>query len=208
MLPGARGWRWGLSGDRLFDLRPDDLRPLPHRSRLCRDGVVAVLPEHVLAALVLLDVDAVDLIFEGGEAPVVDGSAGVFLRALRSAGVDGQRRSSLRVSTGAARWSGASEIGRARTFLRRQDAHRLRSLFPGARPGAAVILDGHGALYGGRPRLPDEPAAHKLLDLIGDLAPWRALGPLRGHLHIDAPRHVDNPVAIAHAVEQGHLCWG
>lgn len=71
-----------------------------------------------------------------------------------------------------------------------------------------MILDGGAALYGGRPRMPNEPALHKLLDLLGDLGPWRALGPLTGTLHVDAPRHIDNPGAIAAAVERGDLVVG
>jgi UDP-3-O-acyl-N-acetylglucosamine deacetylase len=205
LLPGREGWRWGLRGDRLHPLRPEDLAPLPHRSRLVRGDAVATLPEHALAALVLLDIDAVDLIFEGGEAPVGDGSAGSFLDALRAAGISGGRRSRLTVSTAAARWDAGFVPGRARTFLARADAARLRPLYPGARPGGALILDGDGALYGGRPRMPDEPAVHKLLDLLGDLGPWRAIGPLEGHLHVAAPSHLANPHAIAAAFTAGAI---
>ena len=204
-LPASGGWRWGIRPDRLHLLRPEHLAPLPHRSRLMAGADVAVLPEHALAALVLLDVDAVDIVFEGGEAPVGDGSGWAFVRALRSAGLTDRGRSCLRVSTGEVAWTGGLALGRARTFLQREDATRLRPLFPGSRPGGAVLLDGDSALYGGRPRCPAEPASHKLLDLLGDLGPWRAAGPLRGHLHVAEPRHIDNPVAIVRAFAQGDI---
>lgn len=205
LLPSSSGWRWGLRPDRLHPLRPDHLAPLPHRSRLRAGDDVATLPEHALAALVLLDIDGIDILFEGGEAPVGDGSAWAFVRAMRCAGLTGAAASELVVSTEDGRWRPGTAIARARTFVRREDASRLRPLFPGARPGAAVVLDGDGALYGGRPRCVDEPAAHKLLDLLGDLGPWRATGPLSGHLHVLAPTHVNNPDAIRRAFERGDL---
>lgn len=160
------------------------------------------LPEHLLAALVLLDVDAVDLLFER-EVPIGDGSAGPFVAALRAAGLTGRPRSRLRVSTAGA--STDRDPSRARTFIDRRDATRLRPQYRGARPGDAVVRDGAFALYGGRPRMREESAHHKLLDLLGDLGPWRALGPLAGHLQVGAPRHVDNPGAIAAAFERGEL---
>jgi UDP-3-O-acyl-N-acetylglucosamine deacetylase len=166
---------------------------------------VATLPEHVLAALVLLDVDAVEVVFEGGEAPIGDGSSSMFLAAIRAAGLTGRPRSTLRVSTDQAEWSGGHRPGRARTFLQRGDAGALRSLFPGARPGCAVVVDGSTALYGGRAPMRSEQPTHKLLDLLGDLGPWRAAGPLTGHLHVADPRHVDNPGSIARAFDCGQV---
>ncbi len=205
LLPGRRGWRWGLRADRLHTLRPEHLAPLPHRSRLIHAGDEVVLPEHALAALVLWDIDAVDIVFQGGEAPVLDGSALPAVRALAAAGIRGAARSRFSVSTDRCEWTGGLAPAAARTFLHRADAGRLRPLFAGARPGSALILDGEGALYGGRPRLPDEPGVHKLLDLLGDLGPWRAQGPLFGRLVVPAPSHLGNPAAIEAALSSGEL---
>lgn len=100
-------------------------------------------------------------------------------------------------------------IASARTFVHQREAIRLRTAgaFPGAQPGCAVVLDNEGktALYGGRPRLPQEALAHKLVDVLGDLAPWRARGRLVGRLHVDNPGHATNGSAIAAALSTGQL---
>ena len=189
-------------------LGPDDLAPLPHRSTL--RGRVQ-LPEHVLAALVLLDVDDCDLRFHDGEAPVLDGSARPFVRALQAAGVVGPRTDhALRVEVSArgatVAWPGG-DPGGARRFVELGDARRLAGLFPGARPGCALVLNGSSSRYGGRPRLAAEPTWHKLLDLLGDLGPWRARGRLVGRLRVDEPSHRSNPAAIERALAAGRLRW-
>jgi UDP-3-O-acyl-N-acetylglucosamine deacetylase len=184
-------------------LTPDQLAPLPHRSTL--EGRVA-LPEHALAALVLLDVDDCDLRFAHGEAPVLDGSALPFVRALRSAGIEGPPpRSGLEVRVGAATWIGGTRPAAARTFVDADFAARHRHLFPGARPGCALVLRDGAALYGGRPRLPDEGSWHKLLDLLGDLGPWRARRRLTGVLAVDEASHSINPGHITRALAAGQL---
>jgi len=188
-------------------LRPEDLAPLPHRSTLA--GRVT-LPEHALAALVLLDIDDCDLRFRGGEAPILDGSALPFVRALRSAGIAGpaaRDELSVEVEVGGVtvRWSGGLRPAPARTFIDAGYATGRRDLWPGARPGCALVLREGAALHGGRPRMPDEPAWHKLLDLLGDLGSWRARGRLRGCLRTREPSHVSNPGWIRRAEADGQL---
>jgi UDP-3-O-acyl-N-acetylglucosamine deacetylase len=52
-----------------------------------------------------------------------------------------------------------------------------------------------------------EPLAHKLLDLIGDLGPWRARGRVVGTLEVEAPSHRRNRDAIEAAFTAGTLRW-
>lgn len=78
------------------------------------------------------------------------------------------------------RWSGSPEeyarqIAPARTFCTAREARQMRDagLFAHLSPRDMLVLD-DSPLGGGRPvdnalRFPDEPARHKLLDLIGDL---------------------------------------
>ena len=201
-LLGA-GWRWAVDDEPMRPLGPGDLAPLPHRSTL---GDRVALPEHALAALLMLDVDDCDLRFIGGEAPILDGSALPWVEALRAAGVEGPPPGGgLEVRVGPARWTGGTRPAAARTFIDADFARSHRDLFPGARPGCALVLRDGAALYGGRPRLPDEPAWHKLLDLLGDLGPWRARGRLSGVLEVDGASHESNPGHITRALAAGRL---
>jgi UDP-3-O-[3-hydroxymyristoyl] N-acetylglucosamine deacetylase/3-hydroxyacyl-[acyl-carrier-protein] dehydratase len=63
-----------------------------------------------------------------------------------------------------------SEIAPARTFVfaSEVDALRANDLGAGANEENTVVLDGGAPLHG-ELRFPDEPARHKLLDLLGDL---------------------------------------
>ncbi len=220
--PGA-GWRWAVGEGRFSLLLPSHRVALPRRSALEDPRGRADLCEHLLAALLIADIDDCDLRFGDGEAPILDGSAAPWLLAIRQSGVRGHRpvlASALHVSI---HWKGqsmtwtsrpprgitADGIAYARTFVRQREAIMLRAsgTFPGARPGCAMVLDDEGttALYGGRPRVPQEPLAHKLLDVLGDLAPWRARGRLAGRLHIDNPGHSTNEPAITAALAGGQL---
>lgn len=168
------------------------------------------MPEHLLAALVMLDVDDCDLRFETGEAPLLDGSARPWVRALRAAGIVGPPpRSELAVVVSAAggqvAWRGGTAPAGARTFMNLDDAARLRSRFPGARPGGTVLLRDGAAVYGGRPRMPQEQAWHKLLDVLGDLGPWRARGRLTGSIERVDPSHATHGEAVARDLAQGRL---
>jgi len=72
------------------------------------------------------------------------------------------------------------EIAPARTWGRIEDLESMHAqgLALGASEENALGIGPHG--YTGTPRFPDEPARHKILDLIGDLA---LLGrPLRAHV--------------------------
>ena len=77
----------------------------------------------------------------------------------------------------------------ARTFAREEDLAELaaRGLARHVDPSAVVVLGAHAALAQGAPFAPDEPARHKLLDLLGDLVPHG--GPFRGTVRVWLPGH-------------------
>lgn len=92
------------------------------------------------------------------------------------------------------------EIAPARTwgFVEELAALHEAGLARGASPEVALGIGPQGYLTA--PRFPDEPARHKLLDLIGDLA---LLGrPLRGHVIAMGAGHVLH-VELARQVERG-----
>ncbi len=207
--PGA-GWRWRVGGA-WHRLGPEQLAPLPRRSRLVAGADALVLPEHLLGALVMADVDDVDVDAPDGEVPLLDGSALPFVRALIHAGLDaapGRLRVEVTWQGQTVAWAGGFGPARARTFIAGPAARAARDagLFPGARPRSALVLDGQTRLLGGRGRrLPSEPAWHKLLDLLGDLGAYRALGPFEGTLSAHDPSHDRNPALIEAALHRGTL---
>ncbi|MFZ2872950.1 MAG: UDP-3-O-acyl-N-acetylglucosamine deacetylase [Phycisphaerales bacterium] len=76
-----------------------------------------------------------------------------------------------------AAWEGCprayeAEIAPARTFSLRREAEAARAmgLFPHLTPREMVVVGDDGAPIDNAWRIANEPAAHKLLDLIGDLA--------------------------------------
>ncbi|MEL6797393.1 MAG: UDP-3-O-acyl-N-acetylglucosamine deacetylase [Planctomycetota bacterium] len=76
-----------------------------------------------------------------------------------------------------ASWSGdagafASEVAPARTFSFAAEVEQMRALglFTRFTPADLLVLDGEGEPIENELRFDDEPARHKLLDLIGDLA--------------------------------------
>lgn len=91
-----------------------------------------------------------------------------------------------------ASWDGSprtyrDEIAQARTFATVAEAEAMlaRDLARGVDPTAALVFGPDGPLV--PPRWEDEPARHKLLDLIGDLA--LAGGLPQAHVHARRPGH-------------------
>ena len=81
------------------------------------------------------------------------------------------------IGRAAVRWSGDPDdfvrrIAPARTFALLEDVEALRAAgaIRGGTLAAAVVLGPDGPLNAEGLRFPDEPARHKLLDLLGDLA--------------------------------------
>jgi UDP-3-O-[3-hydroxymyristoyl] N-acetylglucosamine deacetylase len=199
--------------------------------------------EHAFAAFAGLGVrEAVEILVEGPEMPLLDGTASPWasalvelgaprqpprLRVLRSYAVDvGPSRYELtpgdgievdvelrmddpRIAT-TARWQGdpddfAARIAPARTFALLAEVEELlrRGLARHVDPGSVVLIAPDAIHHAGRPFAPDEPARHKLLDLLGDL--YVRGGPPLGHVRAYAPGHAANARALARAIEDGAL---
>ena len=184
--------------------------------------------EHALAALAGLGLyEGVTLEVEGPEMPLLDGGAGAWCAALqrldlppsaprlcvaRAASFDvGPSHYELAPADGAvevtvrvdfddprlspeASWTGdaadfVARIAPARTFALAREIDEL------ARRGLA--------LHVGRPFTADEPARHKLLDLLGDL--YLRGGPPVGRVLAFRPGHAANARFLQRAVEDGVL---
>jgi UDP-3-O-[3-hydroxymyristoyl] N-acetylglucosamine deacetylase len=99
----------------------------------------------------------------------------------------------------------AARIAPARTFGFARDAAALRASgrAAGVDLDAVLVLGERGPLPGARPPGPDEPARHKLLDLVGDLA--LSGGPPRGRVLASRPGHAATHLAVREAFARGLL---
>jgi len=107
-----------------------------------------------------------------------------------------------------ARWHGDAadfrlRIATARTFVlaRHIDELVAGGLARHVDPESVVVLAPDAVLHAGRPFSPDEPARHKLLDLVGDL--FTSGGPPLGRLRAVRPGHAANALAAARARAEG-----
>jgi len=187
--------------------------PLGGRNTVLGDERFSVATvEHCMSALAGLNIWHAEIAVDGGELPILDGSASGFadaLRGVRSApGNPIRLRSSVRVehaSSGAwieaspsdrilyryelrypagsglpdqdYAWDGSAasysgQIAPARTFSLEAEALAMRAagLFPHLTARDMLVIAPDGRAIDNAFRFPDEPARHKLLDLIGDLA--------------------------------------
>ena len=110
----------------------------------------------------------------------------------------------------AARWQGdpadfADRIAPARTFALFAEVEQLlrRGLARHVDPASVVLIAPDAIHHAGRPFAADEPARHKLLDLIGDL--YLKGGPPVGRVFAFRPGHAANARALARAIEDGAL---
>jgi UDP-3-O-[3-hydroxymyristoyl] N-acetylglucosamine deacetylase len=109
-----------------------------------------------------------------------------------------------------ARWSGdpddfVTRIAPARTFAMLEEVEQLlrRGLARHVDPGSVVLIAPDAIHHSGKPFFPDEPARHKLLDLLGDL--YLKGGPPVGRIVAHRPGHAANARALARAIEDGAL---
>jgi UDP-3-O-[3-hydroxymyristoyl] N-acetylglucosamine deacetylase len=107
-----------------------------------------------------------------------------------------------------ARWEGSagdfrSRIAPARTFALAGDLDELatKGLARHVAATSVVVLTPAAVHWAGRPYEPDEPARHKLLDLIGDL--YLHGGPPLGRVRAVRPGHAANAAAMQRAREAG-----
>ncbi len=107
-----------------------------------------------------------------------------------------------------ARWDGEAadfraRIAPARTFALARDLTELEAggLARHVDPGSVVVITPDAVHHAGRPFSPDEPARHKLLDLIGDL--YLFGGPPLGRLRAVRPGHAANAAAFERARAEG-----
>jgi UDP-3-O-[3-hydroxymyristoyl] N-acetylglucosamine deacetylase len=96
-------------------------------------------------------------------------------------------------------------IAPARTFALAREVDELarRGLARHVDPASVLVLSADGMLHAGRPPMPDEPARHKLLDLLGDL--YLHGGPPLGRVHALRPGHAPNARVFRRALEDGVL---
>lgn len=109
-----------------------------------------------------------------------------------------------------AAWRGDVEdfrtrIAGARTFGFEHEVADLlaRGLASHVEPESVVLVCERGILSAGRPFERDEPARHKLLDLVGDL--FVHGGPAFGRVHAVRPGHAATHAAVRRALEEGIL---
>jgi UDP-3-O-[3-hydroxymyristoyl] N-acetylglucosamine deacetylase len=107
-------------------------------------------------------------------------------------------------------WAGSPEdfrsrIAPARTFAMARDLDEFlrNGLARGVDPASVVVIDEAAIHCAGRPFTPDEPACHKLLDLIGDA--YLHGGPPLGRVRAFRPGHAANAQAFREARARGVL---
>lgn len=181
--------------------------------------------EHLLGAVAGTGRWQAEIIVDGPELPILDGSAAPYAEALvelveprapepvrLGRDIDlrlGPSRARARpcdqlviecilefdhpnIGRQQVRWDGDPDTFRrdfapARTFgfVDELEALRQRGLIAGGSLESALVFDRRGPINS--PRFPDEPARHKLVDALGDLA---TLGrPLQAELHLVRPGH-------------------
>jgi len=109
-----------------------------------------------------------------------------------------------------ARWEGSphhfrSRIAGARTFATQEDLEKYaaRGVRATLSPEHLVVVGPDRLYSAGEPATADEPARHKLLDLIGDL--YVHGGPFKGAIHATRPGHARTHEAILRARREGIL---
>jgi UDP-3-O-[3-hydroxymyristoyl] N-acetylglucosamine deacetylase len=166
------------------------------------------------------DVGPSRYVFDPGPRPPGEGPRGGALHS-RERGASGADRGpsvsvSVRVDFGlsfvatTAAWHGdpadfAARIAPARTFALAREVDELarRGLARHVDPACVLVLSSDAILHAGRPPAPDEPARHKLLDLLGDFHLHG--GPAVGRVHAVRPGHAANVRAFRRALDAGVL---
>jgi UDP-3-O-acyl-N-acetylglucosamine deacetylase len=94
-----------------------------------------------------------------------------------------------------------NELSSSRTFLLAEEAQALRAAGIGKRTTEAdILIFGPGGPIGNRLRYPDEPARHKVLDMLGDFA--LAGADLAGRVTASRSGHSLNAAFVRKLLEQ------
>ncbi len=273
---GFRFVRTDLASSPEIPADVDLVTDISRGTTLTKDGASVHTVEHVLAALVGLEIDNCRIELTANEPPVGDGSSLPFTEALMKAGVVEQKAARQVIVIDQVvkyvnddkgveiialpndefrmtvmidyqnpalgrQHSGlfnlhtefAREFAPARTFCFLTEVEMLRreGLIKGGRLDNAivivdkeidqnevdemstrlgiegsVVLGSTGVLNNGRMRFPNEPARHKLLDMLGDLA--LAGAPIKAHILAARPGHASNiefARKIKRLAEQKHM---
>lgn len=257
---GLRFVRMDLEGNPEIPADVDLVSDISRGTTLTKDGASVHTVEHVLAALVGLEVDNCRIELTANEPPVGDGSALPYTEVLLEAGFVDQKAprnyividqivnykneekgvemvalpyDDFRVTVMidyhnpalGSQHSGlfnlqtefATEFAAARTFcfltevemLRREglikggnldnaivivdkeiDQEQMDEMSKRLGIEGSVVLGSTGVLNNGTMRYPNEPARHKLLDMLGDLALVGA--PIKAHILAARPGHANN----------------
>jgi UDP-3-O-[3-hydroxymyristoyl] N-acetylglucosamine deacetylase len=183
-------------------------------------SVISSLPRLRVTRSATYDIGPSRYVFDPGPRPPGPGPRGATLHS-RERGARGPDRGpsvsvSVRVDFGlsfvapTAAWHGdhadfAARIAPARTFALARELDELarRGLARHVDPAAVLVLSPDAILHAGRPPAPDEPARHKLLDLLGDFHLHG--GPAIGRVHAVRPGHAANERAFRRALDEGVL---
>ncbi|OHX67800.1 bifunctional UDP-3-O-[3-hydroxymyristoyl] N-acetylglucosamine deacetylase/3-hydroxyacyl-ACP dehydratase [Flammeovirga pacifica] len=259
---GYKFQRVDIEGQPIVDCDVDNVVDVSRGTTIEQDGARVNTVEHVLAALVGLQIDNVLIQIDGPEPPIMEGSSIKFVEALMEVGIEEQsmlrnffevpegvfyKEDDRKVEIAALPLNDyrltvmvdynspvlgsqhaalnniedfASEIASSRTFcfLHEVEALRKANLIKGGNfNNAIVVVDQvvnqetldelaelfelpsvevaeEGILNNVELRHPNEPARHKLLDMVGDLA---LVGrPIKGQILAARPGHAAN-VAFA-----------
>lgn len=87
---GYKFQRIDLEGKPIISASVDNVTDTSRGTTLVENGVEVHTIEHVLASLVGLELDNVLMEFNGPEAPILDGSAKMYVEALKKAGIEEQ----------------------------------------------------------------------------------------------------------------------
>jgi UDP-3-O-[3-hydroxymyristoyl] N-acetylglucosamine deacetylase len=148
-----------------------------------------------VARAATLEVDGATYSFEPGARTRVEVAVDLPPCCAAGAAWDGDEASFVERIAGARTFALARDMG---------DLERL-GLARHASPESVVVV-ADDALYGAGVVAPDEPARHKLLDLVGDA--YLHGGPPLGTLRARRPGHARNHAAFARALETGVLVKG
>jgi UDP-3-O-[3-hydroxymyristoyl] N-acetylglucosamine deacetylase / 3-hydroxyacyl-[acyl-carrier-protein] dehydratase len=83
--------RIDLDGQPVIEADADNVKDTERGTSLSKNGASVSTTEHLLAALLGLEVDNALIEIDGPEVPILDGSSWPYIEAIRKAGIEGQK---------------------------------------------------------------------------------------------------------------------